>query len=108
MNTEDINFLSGFCEVQIEYWKRYTAAILNLECKHCHDKKLKMISKWHCVCESCNTRHTIKKPKGFPKNMDNKRNWKSTCCECGGVMDYYEAGYNMAYICKKCGNVLEV
>lgn len=42
--------------------------------------------------------------KKYELNMDNKRNWKARCDECNGVMDYY----NLAYICRKCGNVLEV
>jgi hypothetical protein len=32
------------------------------------------------------------------------RTWKSKCDECGGVMDYQ----NFSYLCRRCGNVLEV
>jgi len=38
------------------------------------------------------------------KDMSNPNNWKATCSECGGVMDYF----NFRYGCRKCGNILEV
>lgn len=38
------------------------------------------------------------------KDMNDSRNWKATCGECGGTMDYY----NLRYCCRKCGGVLEV
>jgi hypothetical protein len=100
--------LSGFCEIQKEIWERYTSRITECECKSCNNKTLKMTSKWRCICETCNTSHTIKKPKNFPKNMNDKRNWKATCEECGGTMDYNESGFRLFYLCRKCGNVLEV
>lgn len=103
----DVN-LNGFCEVQKAVWEKYTALIKDAPCKKCEQKKLKVVSKWRCECENCGTKYTIKKPKNFPKNMNDKRNWKATCDECGGTMDFYENQSSMAYICKKCGGVLEV
>lgn len=38
------------------------------------------------------------------KDMTDSRNWKKTCNECGGIMDYY----NFKYGCRKCSNVLYV
>ena len=38
------------------------------------------------------------------KDMTNSANWKATCTECGGIMDYY----NLRYCCRKCGGILEV
>jgi len=38
------------------------------------------------------------------KDMNDSRNWKATCSECGGIMDYF----NLRYGCRKCGNILEV
>lgn len=38
------------------------------------------------------------------KDMSDPKNWRSTCIECGGVMDYY----NLRYCCRKCGHILEV
>lgn len=38
------------------------------------------------------------------KDMMNSRNWKATCSECSGTMDYF----NLKYCCRKCGNILEV
>ncbi len=104
---KNINF-SGFDELQKEVWKKYVSQLENCECKECNKKTLKMISKWKAMCSSCNTKHTIKKPSSFPKNMNDKRNWKATCDECGGIMDYYESGYRLAYLCRVCSNVLEV
>lgn len=100
--------LSGFCLVQQEVWTNYVSGVSDLQCKECSKKSLKMVSKWRCVCTECDTKHTIKKPKNFPKNMDDKRNWKSKCSECGGVMDFYENSMSMAYVCRKCSSVLEV
>ena len=104
---EKVN-LSGFCLVQKEVWTNYVTKVRDLPCKKCSAKSLKMVSKWRCICIECDTKHTIKKPKGFPKNMDDKRNWKATCDECGGTMDYYENSHSMAYICNRCNNILEV
>lgn len=100
--------LTGFCEVQKMVWENYTKGISNLSCKKCGEKQLQMTHKWRCQCQNCQTKHTIKKPKHFPKNMDDKRNWKSTCDECSGKMDYYENRSGGAYICRKCSNILEV
>lgn len=100
--------LSSFDEVQKEVWEKFTSKISECDCKKCGEKKLKMISKWKAICEECNTKFTIKKPKGFPRNMNDKRNWKATCCECGGIMDFYENKSGMAYLCRKCSNILEV
>jgi len=101
--------LKGFCFIQEEVWKNKIKPVIEKDgkCLKCGNH-LKMISKWKAACVECNTKHTIKKPKNFPKNMDDKRNWKATCDECSGTMDFYDSGTRMAYICKKCGNVLEV
>lgn len=37
-------------------------------------------------------------------DMNNPNNWKATCDECGGIMDYF----NLRYGCRDCGNLLEV
>lgn len=100
--------LSGFCEVQKIFWENYTKTITGCICTECGEKKIRITQKWRCVCDECGAEYTIKKPKNFPKNMDDKRNWKSTCCECGGKMDYYENRSGGAYLCRKCGNSLEV
>jgi|GEM_PF-5535814 len=100
--------LSGFCEVQKIVWEKYTKQITDCICTECEEKKLRIIQKWKCVCDGCGTKFTIKKPKNFPKNMDDRRNWKSTCGECGGKMDYHENRSGGAYICRKCSNILEV
>jgi len=46
----------------------------------------------------------VEKILGKEKKVRPKTRWHSTCCECGGLMDYY----NFKYCCRKCGNVLEV
>ncbi len=46
----------------------------------------------------------IKRRKRRVPDMDDSRNWKATCSECGGIMDYF----NLRYGCRKCGNILEV
>ena len=100
--------LNGFCEVQKIVWEEIKLKIESeAKCLKCNSS-LKMTTKWLAECIECKTKHTIKKPKSFPKNMDDKRNWKSTCCECGGKMDYYENRSGGAYICRKCNNCLEV
>lgn len=53
-------------------------------------------------CEHCGDTYKIKH-KNIP-DMTDSNNWKATCDECGGIMDYY----NLKYCCKKCGNILEV
>lgn len=100
--------LDGFCEVQKIVWEQFKKRVEeNCKCLKC-GSSLKMTSKFRAECIECHQKHTIKKPKNFPKNMDDKRNWKSTCCECGGTMDYYENRSGGAYICRKCSNILEV
>ena len=100
--------LDGFCDIQKDIWEKYTSSIKEAKCKKCKQISLVMTSKWKCICTNCNTKHTVRKPKNFPKNMNDKRNWKATCCECNGVMDYYENRSGGAYICRKCSNILEV
>jgi RNase P subunit RPR2 len=100
--------LSGFCEVQKDVWERYTAQIKDAECKKCQKKELIMVSKWRADCKDCKTTHTIKKPKSFPKNMDDTNNWGATCDECGGKMKFHKGGSFGAYICGRCSNVMEV
>ena len=48
----------------------------------------------------------ILNPKIIKKVRDSydSKNWKSTCEECGGIMDYH----NFMYGCRKCGHVLRV
>ena len=38
------------------------------------------------------------------KAMCDSKNWKATCIQCKGTMDYY----NFKYCCRKCGHILEV
>lgn len=103
----DVN-LKGFDIAQIEYWKAIKAKVEGgIGCKSCNGK-LKMISKWRAECVECGSGHTIGKPNNFPKNMSNPKNWKATCQECGGKMDFHQGGEFGAYICRKCGGVLEV
>jgi hypothetical protein len=45
-------------------------------------------------------RVTIKRQKDY----SNPKNWKASCTECGGTMDYW----HFKYCCRKCGYVLEV
>lgn len=45
-----------------------------------------------------------RKQKQRVKDMTDSNNWKATCHECGGIMDYY----NLRYGCRKCGAILEV
>ena len=100
--------LTGFCEVQKEVWQKFKKAVEEkLKCDKCNSN-LQMTAKFKAECTNCKTKYSIKKPKNFPKNMDNKRNWKATCDECGGKMDYYENRSGGAYICRKCNNCLEV
>lgn len=40
------------------------------------------------------------------KDMTDSRNWKATCCECGGTMVFQKNIFR--YYCPKCGNILEV
>lgn len=100
--------LNGFCDTQKMVWEKYVAQLTESSCQKCDEKALEMTSKWKATCSNCETRYSIKKPKNFPKNMNNKRNWKASCDECGGKMDFYDNGHRMAYICNKCNNVLEV
>ena len=48
-------------------------------------------------------KNLIKKLKGT-NDMNDSNNWKATCSECGGIMDYF----NLRYGCRKCGHVMEV
>ena len=100
--------LSGFCDIQKEVWEKFRKAVEEkLTCDKCNSK-LQMTAKFMAQCVECKTRYKIKKPKFFPKNMDDTRNWKATCCECSGTMDYFKNRSCGAYICRKCSNVLEV
>ena len=100
--------LDGFCFIQEEVWLKIKEEVeKNGKCLKCSDSLL-MKSKWRAKCISCGTIHGIKKPKSFPKNMNDKSNWKATCDECSGTMDYYENSNGGAYICGKCNNILEV
>lgn len=67
-----------------------------------------MTHKWQAICDGCQTKHTITKPKNFPKNMDNTQNWKMKCDECGSVMQFHKGGVCGAYVCNRCNNVYEV
>ena len=81
------------------------------------DRKQRMIEKGCPACEGvleyigynkfkcvkCNTTYKAKTQKSIP-NINDTSTWKSTCDECGGIMDYY----NFKYGCRKCGNILEV
>lgn len=46
----------------------------------------------------------VRRRRAKPKDMNDSNNWKATCGECGGIMDYF----NLRYCCRKCGGILEV
>lgn len=102
------DILKGFSDIQKDYWKAFTRTIGECSCKNCGAKKLTMTSKWKCTCSECSSEFDVKKPAKFPKNRSNQANWCATCCECGASMKFHRGGEFGAYICNKCGNILEV
>jgi len=92
------------CFVQGEMWRSLAKRIEKNECPRCKKTEVRVVSKWRARCKACDSDFRIKRPSNFPKNMNDTRNWKAKCDECGGVMDYY----NFKYGCRKCGHILEV
>lgn len=93
---------SYFCETQKEYYDSWFKKVLKLKCK-CGKMALKKIGIWKVQCKLCNKKYGLEIPVVL-KDMTNSCNWKATCGECGGIMDYY----NFKYCCSKCGHILEV
>lgn len=84
----------------------------NKHCPKCKNKtSLRRQGRvWLIECAECKALFKVKNNYPLlrigakdPKLQDSS-NWKATCSECGGVMDYY----NLRYGCRKCGHILEV
>ncbi len=52
---------------------------------------------------------TIKIPKRNPDiDPHDKSTWATPCLECGAKMVYIDSEHDPRYLCRKCGNILEV
>ena len=47
-----------------------------------------------------------RKPKGY--DINDKSTWSAKCKECGSKMVYIDSPNDPRYLCRKCGNMLEV
>lgn len=58
------------------------------------------------ACGGCRTEFRIKRKYVPKKPVDptDSTKWKAKCSECGGTMDYHD----LRYVCRKCGEILEV
>lgn len=74
-------------------------------------ENMKQVWKRSFLCEKDRKKAVIKaksRARKFTIDMRDQRNWKATCDDCGWKMDFSGYGFHMWYICRKCGNVLEV
>lgn len=95
---------SDFTEPQKDWYDNLFKQVLELPCEKCGKKTLEKVSLWVVQCTSCKQLYGVYRPKILKKGLANSNNWKATCEECGGIMDYY----NLKYCCRKCGHILEV
>lgn len=81
------------------------AIVLSNPCTGCRGV-LERSGKTVFKCSACGLGHRIKRKYVPKKPVDptDSRNWKAKCSECGGTMDYR----GLRYVCRKCGEVLEV
>ncbi len=87
-----------------EYIKGLSETVKESGCPKCKGEIEPVKGRTFRCKKSCG--NFILNPKIIKKFKDSfdSRNWKATCDECGGTMDYY----NFKYCCRKCGNILEV
>lgn len=91
-------------DTQKESYIRLMWKIIKNQCCLKCKSEIKQIWRWKFQCVKCDSKFAVKPERNLFVDMSDSRNWKSTCVECGGIMDYY----NLRYMCRKCGSVLEV